>query len=77
MDSRGSMTHVVIEGGGFAWLACARKLAKSDVVHVTLIDENIYHQFQPFLYQVAPAERIPAMCRIPFVSLFAGTPTET
>ena len=50
MDSQGSMTHVVIEGGGFAWLACARKLAKSDVVRVTLIDENNYHQFQPFLY---------------------------
>ena len=29
MDSRGLMTHVVIEGGGFAWLACARKLAKA------------------------------------------------
>jgi len=31
--------HVVIVGGGFAGLACARKLAKLDNVRVTLIDK--------------------------------------
>jgi NADH dehydrogenase len=46
----------VIVGGGFAGLGCARKLAKSDDVRVTLIDKNNYHQFQPLLYQVATAE---------------------
>jgi NADH:ubiquinone reductase (H+-translocating) len=46
-------TRVVIVGGGFAGVACARHLAKSDDVHVTLIDKNDYHQFQPLLYQVA------------------------
>ena len=51
-----SPKHVVIVGGGFAGLACARKLAKSDAVRVTLIDKNNYHQFQPLLYQVATAE---------------------
>ena len=45
--------HVVIVGGGFAGLACARRLAKEDGVTVTLIDKNDYHQFQPLLYQVA------------------------
>jgi len=49
-------THVVIVGGGFAGLACARELAKSDQVRVTLIDKNNFHQFTPLLYQVATAE---------------------
>jgi NADH dehydrogenase len=48
--------HVVIVGGGFAGLACARKLAKSDAVRVTLIDKNNFHQFQPLLYQLATCE---------------------
>jgi NADH:ubiquinone reductase (H+-translocating) len=52
----GSKVHVVIVGGGFAGLTCARKLAKSDDVRVTLIDKNNYHQFQPLLYQLATAE---------------------
>jgi NADH dehydrogenase len=52
----GSKAHVVIVGGGFAGLACARKLAKSDDVRVTLIDKNNFHQFQPLLYQLATAE---------------------
>jgi NADH:quinone reductase (non-electrogenic) len=46
-------TKVVIVGGGFAGVACARELAKHDDIHVTLIDKNDYHQFQPLLYQVA------------------------
>jgi NADH dehydrogenase len=45
--------RVVVVGGGFAGVACARKLAESDDLHVTLIDKNDYHQFQPLLYQVA------------------------
>ena len=45
--------HVVIVGGGFAGVACARRLAREDGVSVTLIDKNDYHQFQPLLYQVA------------------------
>jgi NADH dehydrogenase len=44
---------VVIVGGGFAGVACARKLATDPDLHVTLIDRNDYHQFQPLLYQVA------------------------
>ena len=55
MNARDPKTHVVIVGGGFAGLACARELAKSNDVRVTLIDKNNYHQFQPLLYQLATA----------------------
>src|SRR4051812_38679451 len=48
--------HVVIVGGGFAGVGCARRLAGRDGVHVTLIDRNNYHQFQPLLYQVATSQ---------------------
>ncbi len=48
--------RVVIVGGGFAGLGCAQKLADHDDVHVTLIDRNNYHQFQPLLYQVATSQ---------------------
>ena len=51
-----SKRHVVIVGGGFAGLGCAQKLADHDDVHVTLIDRNNYHQFQPLLYQVATSQ---------------------
>src|ERR1041384_4136044 len=46
---------VVIVGGGFAGVGCAKELAKHDF-DVTLIDRNNYHQFQPLLYQVATGE---------------------
>src|SRR5215831_8051515 len=56
MNPSGAKKHVVIVGGGFAGLSCARKLAENDAIHVTLIDKHNYHQFQPLLYQVATAE---------------------
>ncbi len=49
------MKHIVIVGGGFAGLNCARKLASNPNVQVTLLDKNNYQQFQPLLYQVATA----------------------
>jgi NADH:quinone reductase (non-electrogenic) len=48
--------HVVVVGGGFAGVGCVRRLARHDDVHVTLIDRNNYHQFQPLLYQVATSQ---------------------
>jgi len=45
--------HVVIVGGGFAGLSCARKLAANPNIRITLLDKNNYQQFQPLLYQVA------------------------
>jgi len=52
--------HVVIVGGGFAGLGCARKLAKRADVRVTLIDRHNYHQFHPLLYQVATCQLAPS-----------------
>ncbi len=51
-----AQTRVVIVGGGFAGLGCARKLGGEDSVHVTLIDQHNYTQFQPLLYQVATSQ---------------------
>ena len=52
-------THVVVVGGGFAGVACAKRLAGEPDVRVTLLDRNGYHQFQPLLYQVATTELTP------------------
>lgn len=52
--------HVVIVGGGFAGLNCAKKLSKHPDLRVTLIDKNNYQQFQPLLYQVAAAALSPS-----------------
>jgi NADH dehydrogenase len=48
--------HVIVVGGGFAGLGCARRIAKRKDVRVTLLDRNNYHQFQPLLYQVATSQ---------------------
>jgi NADH dehydrogenase len=53
MTDSGTQTRVIVVGGGFAGIACARDLAKHADIDVTLIDKNDYHQFQPLLYQVA------------------------
>lgn len=52
--------RVVIVGGGFAGIACARRLCKEGDVHVTLVDRHNYHQFQPLLYQVATSQLAPS-----------------
>jgi NADH:quinone reductase (non-electrogenic) len=54
------MKHVVIVGGGFAGLSCARKLASHPDIRITLIDKNNFQQFQPLLYQVATAVLAPS-----------------
>jgi NADH dehydrogenase len=48
--------HVIIVGGGFAGVGCARRLAEHEDVRVTVLDRNNYHQFQPLLYQVATCQ---------------------
>ncbi|STY29842.1 NADH dehydrogenase transmembrane protein [Legionella wadsworthii] len=47
-----NLPHVVIVGGGFGGIACAKAL-RNVPVKITLIDKNNYHLFQPLLYQVA------------------------
>ena len=56
VDLSEGQLHVVVVGGGFAGVGCARRLAGHDDVRVTLIDRNNYHQFQPLLYQVATSQ---------------------
>ena len=51
--------HVVIIGGGFGGLYCAKAL-KNAPVRVTLIDRRNFHLFQPLLYQVATASLSPS-----------------
>jgi len=59
MTPANTSKHVVIVGGGFAGIACARGLARHDDVRITLLDKNNYHQFQPLLYQVATSQLAP------------------
>ena len=56
MSAGDGSPHVIVVGGGFAGLGCARKLSQHDDVRVTLLDRNNYHQFQPLLYQVATSQ---------------------
>jgi NADH dehydrogenase len=63
--------RVVIVGGGFAGVACARHLAKRSDLHVTLIDKNDYHQFQPLLYQVATSMLAPGDIAYPLRKIAA------
>lgn len=51
--------RVVIVGGGFGGLACARALGGANV-DVTVIDRRNHNLFQPLLYQVATAALSPA-----------------
>ena len=55
-ENAGTLTkRVLIIGGGFAGLECARRLSNDDRFEVTLIDRTNHHLFQPLLYQVATA----------------------
>ena len=71
-----TVPSVLVIGGGFAGVGCATELAKHDV-HVTLIDRNNYHQFQPLLYQVATGELAASDVARPLRDVFANRPTVT
>jgi NADH dehydrogenase len=60
--------HVVILGGGFAGLTCARAL-RGAPVRITLVDRSNHHLFQPLLYQVATASLSPAEIASPIRSI--------
>jgi NADH:quinone reductase (non-electrogenic) len=65
---RTQLPRVVIVGAGFGGLQAARSLARAPA-HVTLIDRNNYHLFQPLLYQVATAALSPAAIAVPIRSV--------
>jgi NADH dehydrogenase len=62
--------RVVILGAGFAGVAAARALKKSDA-DVVLIDRRNHHIFQPLLYQVATAVLAPSEIAAPIRQLEA------
>jgi NADH dehydrogenase len=66
---RDQRPHVVIVGGGFGGLYCAKRLKRAPV-RVTLVDERNFHLFQPLLYQVATASLSPADIASPIRSIF-------
>jgi len=68
-------THVLVVGGGFAGVACAKLLGGEERVRVTLIDQNGYHQFQPLLYQVATAELAGRDIMFDHTEVFRGQPS--
>lgn len=68
------MKHVVIVGGGFAGFSCARELADSNQLRITLIDKNNYQQFQPLLYQVATAALSPSNVAFNLRNIFRHHP---
>src|SRR4051794_34507577 len=62
--------RVVIVGGGFAGIAAARALKRSDV-DILLLDRRNHHIFQPLLYQVATAVLAPSEIAAPLRQLEA------
>ncbi len=62
--------HVVIVGGGFGGLLCARSLSGKKV-RVTIVDKTNHHLFQPLLYQVATAALSPGDIAMPIRAVFS------
>ena len=60
---------MVIIGGGFAGVACARGLVAKDV-RVTIVDKHNFHTFLLLLYQVATAGLEPADVAYPIRTIF-------
>ncbi|MGH9037315.1 MAG: NAD(P)/FAD-dependent oxidoreductase, partial [Acidimicrobiia bacterium] len=69
----GQRHRVVIVGGGFGGLACARAL-NGKPVDVVLLDRRNYHLFTPLLYQVATALLNPSDVAYPLRSTFRRSP---
>ena len=69
MAASSGRERVVIVGGGFGGLACARALDGADV-DVLLLDARNYHLFTPLLYQVATALLDPSDIAYPFRTVF-------
>ena len=63
-DGPDGRKRVVIVGAGFAGVAAARALARSEA-DVILIDRRNHHIFQPLLYQVATAVLAPSEIAAP------------
>ena len=73
-SDRNGSPHVIVVGGGFAGVGCARRLARVDDMRVTLLDRNNYHQFQPLLYQVATSQLASSDIAYSLRKLFRDSP---
>jgi NADH dehydrogenase len=65
--------RVVIVGGGFGGLQCAKAL-RDQPVDVLLVDSRDYHLFTPLLYQVASCLLNPSEIAAPLRKVFRGAP---
>jgi NADH:ubiquinone reductase (H+-translocating) len=70
MDQK-TKPRVVIVGAGFGGLLAARTLARHPV-HITLVDRQNFHTFQPLLYQVATAGLSPGEIAAPIRWIMRG-----
>ncbi|MEE9389027.1 MAG: NAD(P)/FAD-dependent oxidoreductase [Paracoccaceae bacterium] len=66
-----NLHHVVIVGGGFAGIQCAKSLKNANT-RITLIDQRNHHLFQPLLYQVATTILPTSEIAWPLRRLFKG-----
>jgi NADH dehydrogenase len=67
------LPRVVIVGGGFGGLQCAKAL-RGKPVDVLLVDRHNYHLFTPLLYQVASCLLNPSEITAPLRRVFRGAP---
>ncbi|HEV7526865.1 MAG TPA: NAD(P)/FAD-dependent oxidoreductase [Acidimicrobiia bacterium] len=65
------LSRVVIVGGGFGGLQCAKTL-RDKPVDVLLVDRRNYHLFTPLLYQVASCLLNPSEVTAPLRKVFRG-----
>ena len=70
MDQK-TKPRVVIVGAGLGGLLAARTLARHPV-HITLVDRQNFHTFQPLLYQVATAGLSPGEIAAPIRWIMRG-----
>lgn len=59
-----NVPRIVIVGGGFGGIAAAKAL-RNTPAHLTVIDRNNHHVFQPLLYQVATSVLSPGQIACP------------
>jgi NADH dehydrogenase len=67
------MPRVVIVGGGFGGLQCA-KAFRDEPFEVLLVDRHNYHLFKPLLYQVASCLLNPSEIAAPLRKVFRNSP---
>src|ERR1700759_4412639 len=65
------LPEVVVIGGGFGGVQCAKTL-RDEHVEVELIDSRNYHLFTPLLYQVASCLLNPSEIAAPLRKVFRG-----